>query len=379
MSEKHHCLVCDEMFAHGKTLSIHIKNTHSLSPIDYVVKYMYDAKQPECPTCGSETRFKGLSKGFATYCAAHASQAMKIGGAKGGKNRSVNLSKNPPVPCVNVSAPEGSFVELTSFIEELGVKYMLNAPDVIDDHRFDMWLPDHNVAIMLHSLSSDRQVNKNSNREMYVRCNESSIRLIQFFSDEWSEKTKICKSIILNALKLVKNKIDACDCIIKVISTKETKPFLNDNHVAGQTKARLHVGLYHPDHGLVSVSTVRVPIQKKWGKVTELARMASKVNFVVRGAASKMLKYITTWSKDMGYEGLLSYAELRYGTGGVYGLCGLTLQATAKNNYWYTDGNVRYNRFKFRAQPGKTEKDVAVENNVHPVWGCGNNVYLIKF
>jgi hypothetical protein len=44
-------------------------------------------------------------------------------------------------------------------------------------------------------------------------------------------------------------------------------------------------------------------------------------------------------------------------------------------NYWYTDGTVRYNRFKFRAQPGKTEREVAEENSVYRVYGCGNSLY----
>ena len=50
----------------------------------------------------------------------------------------------------------------------------------------------------------------------------------------------------------------------------------------------------------------------------------------------------------------------------------------ALNNYWYTDGERRYDRFKFRAQPGKPEKQVAEEAGVRSVWGCGNRIYLLK-
>ena len=41
-------------------------------------------------------------------------------------------------------------------------------------------------------------------------------------------------------------------------------------------------------------------------------------------------------------------------------------------------GEKRFFRFKYRAQPGKSEKQVAEENGVFKVYGCGHNIYIMK-
>ena len=125
--------------------------------------------------------------------------------------------------------------------------------------------------------------------------------------------------------------------------------------------------------------TVRTPVQKRYGNVCELARMCFKLGTSVRGGASKLLVRVEELAKAEQRVGILSYAELRFGTGAVYEKCGFSLVGETVGNYWYTDGSNRYDRFKFRAQSGKTEKQVALDANVRAVWGSGNNVYLKKF
>jgi len=49
-----------------------------------------------------------------------------------------------------------------------------------------------------------------------------------------------------------------------------------------------------------------------------------------------------------------------------------------KSDYFYTDGFTRYHRFKFRAQNGMSEKDVASANNVYKVYGYGSNIYNLE-
>jgi hypothetical protein len=90
------------------------------------------------------------------------------------------------------------------------------------------------------------------------------------------------------------------------------------------------------------------------------------------------MAFSSDWSLQNGYEGVLSYAELRYGEGGVYEKCGFSLVGESTSNYWYTDGVSRFDRFAYRAQPGKTEKEVAEAANVKAVWGAGNKIYVWK-
>ena len=46
--------------------------------------------------------------------------------------------------------------------------------------------------------------------------------------------------------------------------------------------------------------------------------------------------------------------------------------------YFYTDGYKRFNRFKFRAKNGKTEKLIAEENNLYKIYDCGSDVFMLN-
>jgi hypothetical protein len=173
-------------------------------------------------------------------------------------------------------------------------------------------------------------------------------------------------------------KLHARDCEMNVVTALETKPFLDSSHVQGATRSSGHMLLVHPLHGIVGAVTIRTPIQKKWGHVCELARVAFKPGFSVRGGSSKMVSFVKDYAKQRAFDGILSYAELRFGTGRVYDQCGFTNVGETTVNYWYTDGAVRFDRFKYRAQPGKTEKQVVDEAGVRPVWGAGHKIFLLK-
>lgn len=286
-----------------------------------------------------------------------------------------------------VCTPLGSKqqVEIVNFVNSLGYNdVVVSTRTVIPPYELDVWIPSKNVAIEYHGLywhsgGKDGVVDKKRHRQKLLECQNKGIRLLQFFSDEWLQRNEVCRSMIRHCLGVSALKINARDCELHELTPKQSAEFLDANHIAGSTRAKKHFGLFHPFHGLVSVATIRTPVQKKWGKVIELARLASCINTVVRGGASKLLSHIVEWAKKNNYQGVLSYAELRYGTGAVYERSGLSLIDVSTINYWYTDGTYRYDRFKYRAQNGKTERQIAEENCVRPVYGCGNNVYLMLF
>lgn len=275
-------------------------------------------------------------------------------------------------------------LEVYEFVKSLGFDDVESSTrSVISPYEIDVWVPSMNFGVEYHGLywhsePSEGQFDKNRHRDKYLAATAKGVKLMQIFSDEWINKNDVCRSMIVNSLGL-STKLNGRDCVVKEIPQPQSKEFLNDNHVSGATRAKKHFGLIHKTKGLVSVATVRVPIQKKWGNVAELARMATLKEHTVRGGASKLMSKILEWSEQNGYEGLLSYADLRFGDGKVYEKCGLELVGTTKNSYWYTDGCSRIDRFVYRAQPGKPEQQVAEENNVKAVYGCGNNVYLRRF
>lgn len=270
--------------------------------------------------------------------------------------------------------------EVQDLVEGLGIVA------AVDDDAVCVVLSDRRVRIEHHdlrwandgtvtSLAFDRKLQDRT----FKQRRAAGIKVIQIYSDEWENQRAICESIIRNALGACSVKINARDCELREIDTAETRQFLQASHISGYTRCSYKVGLFHPERGLVSVATLRTPIQKKWGDVAELARFSSKLDVVVRGGASKLLSHLLERVREQGKEGLLSYAELRFGEGEVYAKCGLERQPDTGQGYGYTDGQRRWDRFKYRAQAGMTEKQYALSQNVRAVWGVGNAVYLKKF
>lgn len=278
-------------------------------------------------------------------------------------------------------------LDVSTFVKELGFDVVICDKQTIAPLELDIYVPAKKLAIEYHGLywhSGGREQIlstefKKQHRRKYELARDKDIKLIQLFSDEWEEKRDICESMISNALGCSSVRINARECELINITPKESREFVDANHIAGSVNARLHIGLKHPTLGLVMVATLRTPVQKKWGSVSELARMCVTQGSSVRGGASRLIKHLVERSKELGYDGMLSYSELRYGEGHVYELCGFERKPDAIGNYWYTDGRQRFNRFKFRAQDGKTERQVASDAGVRSVWGCGNAVYIMNW
>lgn len=274
-------------------------------------------------------------------------------------------------------------LEISAFVKSLGFEVEDSTRSVIPPLEIDVWVPSKKIAIEYHGLywhSGGREstFEKNRHRKKYEICASAGIKLIQIFSDEWIEKKEICQSIIQNALGLNQTKLNARDCVVKEISTKEAQEFLDKTHISGYTRCKHKFGLFHCEFGLVGIATTRTPIQGRWGNLSELARMSFLQGVTVRGGASKLLEKVKKQALIDGFEGVLSYADLRFGTGSVYEKCGLACVGESQINYWYTDGHKRIDRFAFKAQPGKSEKQVTEEAGVRAVWGSGNKIFVWK-
>lgn len=274
-------------------------------------------------------------------------------------------------------------LEVSVFVKSFGFNVIDSTRSVIPPLELDIWVPEKNIAIEYHGLywhsnSTSDAFDKKRHRTKYEECRAKGIKLIQIFSDEWTGKNDICKSIIKNALGKNDTVLNARDCIVERIEIETAKKFLDTTHISGYTRSKHKLGLIHKKLGLVGVATTRTPIQTKWGHVSELARLAFLPGVTVRGGASKLLSVVKKLAISDGFEGVLSYADLRFGDGSVYLKCGMEEKEESKLNYWYTDGHVRFDRFEFRARPDKPETEVAKDAGVMQVWGAGNKVFVWK-
>ena len=94
-----------------------------------------------------------------------------------------------------------------------------------------------------------------------------------------------------------------------------SKIFLNNNHIQGNDKSQIYLGLYYNEE-LISVMTFGSPRiamgnkNKNYNKNSyELIRFCNKLNTNVVGGASKLLKYFI---KNYKPEHIFSFADLRW-------------------------------------------------------------------
>ena len=70
---------------------------------------------------------------------------------------------------------------------------------------------------------------------------------MHIFEDDWIYKEEIIKSILLNRLGIIENKIYARKCELKEVSYKDSKEFLDNNHIQGNSMSKHRIGLYYND------------------------------------------------------------------------------------------------------------------------------------
>lgn len=207
----------------------------------------------------------------------------------------------------NYSVSNGE-MQLYEYVKSLGVKCIPSHRKLLDGYEVDVFIPDHNIAIEYNGLYWHSEYTGCKDRKYHLnktdKCEEQGVQLFQIYDCEWNDPVKqnIWKSIISVKLGLTTNKIYARVCHTKKITSKESRKFLEENHLEGFVGAEQHFGLYHKDT-LVSVMSFGKSRFKT--DEYEIVRHATLLNTVVVGGRSKLLKCYTG-------DNLISYANRRF-------------------------------------------------------------------
>ena len=204
-----------------------------------------------------------------------------------------------------------------------------------------------------------------------VDCEKLGIQLIHIFSDEWNYRQNIVKSILKSKLG-INERIYARKCSIVEVDIDIKNKFLNDNHIQGEDKSRIKLGLEY-EGVLVCLMTFnksRFNRNYEW----ELVRFCNISGINVIGGFSRLLSYFR--SRFTG--SIVSYADRRYSDGGVYFKNGFELIRVNKPGYYYVDKNylIRHNRMKFQKKLigayDCTEYEKAREMGFNKIFDCGS-------
>jgi len=240
----------------------------------------------------------------------------------------------------------------------------------------------HSSGYSKHKMLN-REYPKKAHLNKTLNCKEQGVVLYQIFEDEWFDDNKrdIWVSKILGKQKL-HSRIFARNCEIKEVSTKESREFLDSNHLQGYTNASIKIGLFYEDE-LVLICTInksRYTSKQEY----ELVRLASKKYITVVGGASKVLKY---FERNYKPKSIISYANLRWSYGDIYKTLGFEYSHKTEPNYFYFKKNKYelFSRIKFQKHKLKnllevfdenlTESENMYSNNYRKIYDCGNLVF----
>lgn len=282
-------------------------------------------------------------------------------------------------------------LEIKSFLEENGITIHIKNRKLVKLIEIDLFAPDYNIAIEFNGLYFHSEFVGKKLKDYHInktnKCAEIGIRLIHIFEDEWINKKDIVKSRLLHIFNINKERLYARKCILKEISSIEKNIFLNSNHIQGEDKCKVSIGLFNDDK-LVSVMTFS-NLRKALGynsnnnEEYELSRFCSSINVV--GGASKMFNYFI---KKYNPSKIISYADKRWSSlidDTVYIKLGFNRMKDTKPNYWYMKSHKkRLHRFNFTKNRIVNElggnPELTEFENMHllgydRIWDCGSLKY----
>jgi hypothetical protein len=292
----------------------------------------------------------------------------------------VNNGHNPCTKCFPISDNSSlSQIEIYHFVSgNTDLEVLQNKR--IGKYEIDIYLPELNIGFEYNGLwwHSDKYKEENYHLNKTKYFKEMGISIITIWEDEWIMKMNICKSFILNKIGGTPSKIGARKCSIKLVSWKDSKKFLDDNHLQGDCKSSIRLGLYFNEEivSFMSFSKGRV-IMNGDKDSYELTRFCNKLFVNVVGGASKLLKYfIDNYSPSK----IVTYSDNLISSGELHEKLGFNFIHESKPGYWYLiDGKGEHRSnwtkkklIKLGFDPSLTEEQMMNEIGAVKIMNGGN-------
>lgn len=261
-----------------------------------------------------------------------------------------------------------------------------NVRGIIGKKELDIYIPELNIAFEYCGLywHNEKRQGRTSHLDKMVSCNELGIRLVTIFEDEWISKKSIVQDKIRHMLGEKAEVIGARKTKIVIIDNKTANIFHDKYHIQGSCSglSKINYGIYYQDE-LVGVCSLGKSRYNK-NYTTELLRYTTSKR-VIGGLGKILKKHIL----DNPTKNIVSYCDLRWGTGNLYKEVGFNLVGISKPSYWYFNPSVRirYHRSRFMksklikqgGNPEMTEYEIMLNKGYRRIWDCGCQVWELNY
>lgn len=245
--------------------------------------------------------------------------------------------------------------------------------------ELDIYIPSKSIAIEYNGMywHSDKIRSNDYHQQKTQKCAELGIQLIHIWEDDYTRNPELIHRMI--AYKLGVSglpKIPARKTVVREITTKQARTFLDKNHIQGFGAGSIRLGLFVKDQ-LVAVTTL-----KQTGNTLTLERYASSAT--VQGGQSKFLRYI---DKNYSFSEMITFADLSISNGNLYESTGWVKDKVLAPDYKYLYKGKREHKFNFRIKrfksdpqlqyrEGYSERQLAKLNNLPRIYDSGKVRYV---
>jgi hypothetical protein len=272
--------------------------------------------------------------------------------------------------------------ELSEWLTSISIEHTMNS-NLISPLKLDIFIPSHKLAIEFNGLWWHNELFKDKNYHINKTkmCGDKGVSLLHIWEDDWLNRKDVYKSIILNKLGMLKNRIYARKCeLVFDLSNEEVSIFLNLNHIQGYSKFSIAYGLKYDDK-LVSVMTFG------WRSINskreyELLRFSNCMDYIVVGAATRLFTNFIRMNIDI--KTISTYSDISTFDGHVYGTMDFKNASNSGVNYWWVVDGIRKHRFTYNKQklikqgfdPLQTEVEIMHGRGYYRVYGCGQEKWI---
>jgi very-short-patch-repair endonuclease len=286
---------------------------------------------------------------------------------------------------IDISRHSVSAIErqISEYLSLLAVPHRMSDRRIIAPKELDIVSDEYRVAIELDGLAWHSEL-KGKDRNYHINktlsAQRAGYRLIHIFDSEWKQQPDIVKSR-LGGIFGKNQRLHARKGVILPVEKSAAADFFERTHIQGSCQCAVAYGLYIDEQLVACMSFGRPRYNRnfQW----ELLRFSSELGTNVVGGASRLFSAFVSRHTP---SSVISYCDLRWGTGSVYKNIGFREERRTSPNYWYLKGyESPQHRSRFQKKqlpkilenfdPSLTEWDNMVANGYDRIWDCGNIVF----